>query len=83
MFPSLRRCYRFLTWFPLSQALLSVPHVVLSPQTWFFTDTDDAELQQKTDGHVINTNCSSSHRRDALCCKMAVEYDKFMESGKK
>ncbi|XP_043204271.1 fringe glycosyltransferase-like [Amphibalanus amphitrite] len=58
-----------------------VPHV--QQQTWFFTDVDDAELHQKTDGHVINTNCSSSHRRDALCCKMAVEYDTFMDSGKK
>jgi len=52
-------------------------------QTWFFTDVDDEELQQRTNGHAINTNCSSSHRRDALCCKMAVEYDVFMDSGKK
>ncbi|XP_037069603.1 fringe glycosyltransferase-like, partial [Pollicipes pollicipes] len=60
------------TWFPLA-----------SQQTWFFTDVDDDALQQRTNGHVINTNCSSSHRRDALCCKMAVEYDVFMDSGKK
>ncbi|XP_043216944.1 fringe glycosyltransferase-like [Amphibalanus amphitrite] len=52
-------------------------------QTWFFSDIDDAELQQRTGGHVINTNCSPSHRREALCCKMAVEYDTFMASGKK
>ena len=81
----------FLTWFPvfrrgsLRGSLVSdvVSHVVPWFQTWFFTDVDDAELQQKTGGHVINTNCSSSHRRDALCCKMAVEYDTFMDSGKK
>ncbi|XP_037073880.1 fringe glycosyltransferase-like [Pollicipes pollicipes] len=52
-------------------------------QTWFFTDQEDPELLQRTGGHVINTNCSSSHHRDALCCKMAVEYDTFMASGKK
>lgn len=33
--------------------------------------------------HVINTNCSAVHTRQALCCKMAVEYDKFIESGRK
>lgn len=34
-------------------------------------------------GHVVNTNCSAVHTRQALCCKMSVEYDKFMESGRK
>lgn len=34
-------------------------------------------------GHVINTNCSAVHTRQALCCKMSVEYDKFIESGRK
>lgn len=33
--------------------------------------------------HVVNTNCSAVHTRQALCCKMAVEYDKFIESGRK
>uniref|UniRef100_A0A672KDT8 LFNG O-fucosylpeptide 3-beta-N-acetylglucosaminyltransferase n=1 Tax=Sinocyclocheilus grahami TaxID=75366 RepID=A0A672KDT8_SINGR len=33
--------------------------------------------------HAINTNCSAAHSRQALSCKMAVEYDKFIESGKK
>lgn len=35
------------------------------------------------DGHMINTNCSSSHNRKALCCKMSVEFDTFMETNKK
>ncbi|KAJ9590162.1 hypothetical protein L9F63_016718, partial [Diploptera punctata] len=48
--------------------------------TWFFTDSDDAEYQEKTNGHMINTNCSSSHNRKALCCKMSVEFDVFLES---
>lgn len=33
--------------------------------------------------HVVNTNCSAAHTRQALCCKMSVEYDKFVESGRK
>lgn len=32
---------------------------------------------------IINTNCSAAHTRQALCCKMSVEYDKFIESQKK
>ena len=33
--------------------------------------------------NIINTNCSAAHTRQALCCKMSVEYDKFIESQKK
>lgn len=51
-------------------------------QTYIFTDGEDAELKTKS-GHVVNTNCSAAHSRQALSCKMAVEYDKFIESGKK
>ncbi|XP_062913492.1 beta-1,3-N-acetylglucosaminyltransferase lunatic fringe isoform X2 [Mobula hypostoma] len=51
-------------------------------QTYIFTDGDDEELKKKS-GHMINTNCSAAHSRQALSCKMAVEYDKFIESGKK
>ncbi|XP_058558753.1 beta-1,3-N-acetylglucosaminyltransferase radical fringe isoform X1 [Neofelis nebulosa] len=52
-------------------------------QTFIFTDGDDPELQLQGGGHVINTNCSAVRTRQALCCKMAVEYDKFIESGRK
>ncbi|XP_072916853.1 beta-1,3-N-acetylglucosaminyltransferase lunatic fringe isoform X2 [Hemitrygon akajei] len=51
-------------------------------QTYIFTDGDDEELKKKS-GHMINTNCSAAHSRQALSCKMAVEYDKFIESGRK
>ncbi|XP_078273820.1 beta-1,3-N-acetylglucosaminyltransferase lunatic fringe-like isoform X2 [Rhinoraja longicauda] len=51
-------------------------------QTYIFTDGEDEELKKKS-GHVVNTNCSAAHSRQALSCKMAVEYDKFIESGKK
>ncbi|XP_026181132.1 beta-1,3-N-acetylglucosaminyltransferase lunatic fringe [Mastacembelus armatus] len=52
-------------------------------QTYIFTDGEDEELKKKTGSHAVNTNCSAAHSRQALSCKMAVEYDKFIESGKK
>ncbi|XP_038675930.1 beta-1,3-N-acetylglucosaminyltransferase lunatic fringe [Scyliorhinus canicula] len=52
-------------------------------QTYIFTDGEDEELKKRTVGHMVNTNCSAAHSRQALSCKMAVEYDKFIESGKK
>ncbi|RWS27260.1 fringe glycosyltransferase-like protein [Leptotrombidium deliense] len=60
------------TWFALAK-----------DQTFFFTDGEDAEYSAKTKGHLINTNCSSSHNRKALCCKMSVEFDTFIASNKK
>ncbi|TRY54821.1 hypothetical protein DNTS_001788 [Danionella cerebrum] len=55
----------------------------VSPETYIFTDGEDEELKKKIGSHAINTNCSAAHSRQALSCKMAVEYDKFIESGKK
>uniref|UniRef100_A0A3Q4I2H9 O-fucosylpeptide 3-beta-N-acetylglucosaminyltransferase n=1 Tax=Neolamprologus brichardi TaxID=32507 RepID=A0A3Q4I2H9_NEOBR len=52
-------------------------------QTFIFTDGDDKELQTRTGANIINTNCSAAHTRQALCCKMSVEYDKFIESQRK
>ncbi|XP_075949085.1 beta-1,3-N-acetylglucosaminyltransferase radical fringe isoform X2 [Anarhichas minor] len=52
-------------------------------QTYIFTDGEDKELQMRTRVNLINTNCSAAHTRQALCCKMSVEYDKFIESQKK
>ncbi|XP_077897516.1 beta-1,3-N-acetylglucosaminyltransferase radical fringe isoform X2 [Ictidomys tridecemlineatus] len=53
-------------------------------QTFIFTDGDDPELQLLgAGGRVVNTNCSALRTRQALCCKMSVEYDKFIESGRK
>ncbi|XP_049632676.1 beta-1,3-N-acetylglucosaminyltransferase radical fringe [Suncus etruscus] len=53
------------------------------PQTFIFTDGDDPGLRGQGGSHVVNTNCSAARSRQALCCKMAVEYDTFMESGRK
>ncbi|XP_045925128.1 beta-1,3-N-acetylglucosaminyltransferase radical fringe [Micropterus dolomieu] len=52
-------------------------------QTYIFTDGEDKELRMRTGADIINTNCSAAHTRQALCCKMSVEYDKFIESQKK
>ncbi|XP_056325059.1 beta-1,3-N-acetylglucosaminyltransferase radical fringe [Danio aesculapii] len=52
-------------------------------QTFIFTDGEDKELRLKAGLNIINTNCSAAHTRQALCCKMSVEYDKFIESQKK
>ncbi|KAJ6660356.1 hypothetical protein lerEdw1_017779 [Lerista edwardsae] len=52
-------------------------------QTFIFTDWEDQELRLRAGDRVINTNCSAVHTRQALCCKMSVEYDKFLESGRK
>uniref|UniRef100_A0A8D0L5F9 O-fucosylpeptide 3-beta-N-acetylglucosaminyltransferase n=1 Tax=Sphenodon punctatus TaxID=8508 RepID=A0A8D0L5F9_SPHPU len=52
-------------------------------QTFIFTDWEDQELRLQAGDHMINTNCSAVHTRQALCCKMSVEYDKFLESGRK
>lgn len=60
------------TWFQLAKE-----------QIWFFTDTDNTKHQNLTNGHMINTNCSDSHQWKHLCCKMSVEYDYFLQSGKK
>ncbi|XP_046352005.1 fringe glycosyltransferase-like [Haliotis rufescens] len=60
------------TWFTL-----------VREQTYFFTDSEDKNFQDRTGGHMINTNCSSTHNRQALCCKMALEYDTFMDSNKR
>ncbi|RXM37421.1 L-xylulose reductase [Acipenser ruthenus] len=51
-------------------------------ETFIFTDGEDKELREKAGNQMINTNCSAAHTRQALCCKMSVEYDKFIESGK-
>lgn len=40
-------------------------------------------ISNRIGGRMINTNCSAVRTRQALCCKMSVEYDKFIESGRK
>jgi len=51
--------------------------------TWIFTDSDgDQDLVRRTGDHLIVTNCSSSHHRLSLCCKMEKEFEYFLKSHK-
>lgn len=53
-------------------------------QTYIFTETDDPDLLNKAEpGHVINTNCSVGHDRKSLVCKMAQEFDWFINMKKR
>ncbi|XP_077428230.1 beta-1,3-N-acetylglucosaminyltransferase lunatic fringe-like isoform X2 [Vanacampus margaritifer] len=51
--------------------------------TYVFTDGEDAALRKRLGAHLINTNCSAAHSRQALSCKMAAEYDGFLNSRSK
>ncbi|XP_034043976.1 beta-1,3-N-acetylglucosaminyltransferase lunatic fringe-like [Thalassophryne amazonica] len=52
-------------------------------QTYVFTEGNDEKLRKRMGSHLINTNCSASHNRQALSCKMAQEYDTFLTTSKK
>nr|XP_032831970.1 beta-1,3-N-acetylglucosaminyltransferase radical fringe-like [Petromyzon marinus] len=51
-------------------------------QTHIFTDEVDEKLLAAAGPRLIATNCSSIHSRHALSCKMAVELDTYLVSGK-
>ena len=55
---------------------------LVKEQTYFFTDNNNEDFSSSgmLQGHLIDTNCSSSHSRAALSCKMAKEYDTFLAS---
>uniref|UniRef100_A0A8C6WRP9 Fringe-like glycosyltransferase domain-containing protein n=1 Tax=Neogobius melanostomus TaxID=47308 RepID=A0A8C6WRP9_9GOBI len=52
-------------------------------QTFVFTDAEDPRLRHRLGDHLINTNCSEAHTRQALSCKMSQEYETFLRSGRK
>uniref|UniRef100_UPI00358E74F4 beta-1,3-N-acetylglucosaminyltransferase radical fringe-like n=1 Tax=Myxine glutinosa TaxID=7769 RepID=UPI00358E74F4 len=52
-------------------------------QTYVFTDSEDEKARKILGVRLINTNCSAAHNRQALSCKMSVEYDAFITSGRK
>ncbi|NXL04116.1 MFNG acetylglucosaminyltransferase, partial [Mesembrinibis cayennensis] len=51
-------------------------------QTYVFTDEEDDALKRRMGDHVVFTNCSAEHSHPALSCKMAVEFDTFLASGR-
>ncbi|XP_033109915.1 beta-1,3-N-acetylglucosaminyltransferase radical fringe-like [Anneissia japonica] len=52
-------------------------------ETFIFTDEEDKEYKLKAGDHLIVSNCSARHSRQALCCKMAAMYDMYLESNKR
>ncbi|XP_061433108.1 beta-1,3-N-acetylglucosaminyltransferase lunatic fringe-like isoform X1 [Lethenteron reissneri] len=58
----------------LTMATLTTTHI--------FTDEVDEKLLAAAGPQLIATNCSSIHSRHALSCKMAVELDTYLVSGK-
>lgn len=54
---------------------------LVKDNTWFFTDSPgDKDLVRRTGDHLIVTNCTSSHHRLSLCCKMEQEFEHFLRS---
>lgn len=51
-------------------------------QTYFFTDQEDAEVNESLGGHLIKTACQAGHQRTNLCCKMQAEINFFMQNMK-
>ncbi|XP_069509138.1 beta-1,3-N-acetylglucosaminyltransferase manic fringe [Ambystoma mexicanum] len=51
-------------------------------QTYIFTDEEDAALRKQLGSRLVVTNCSAQHSHQALSCKMAAEFDAFLESGR-
>ncbi|XP_076147499.1 beta-1,3-N-acetylglucosaminyltransferase manic fringe [Alosa pseudoharengus] len=55
---------------------------ITKEHTYIFTDTPDVEITSKGYNLVL-TNCPPEHSHQALSCKMAAEYDRFMASDKR
>ena len=70
--------------YPRLVILLETWVSLVRDNTWFFTDSDttDPELMARTGDHLVVTNCSSSHHRLSLCCKMEAEFQYFLRSHK-
>ena len=40
-------------------------------------------MSLRTDGHLVVTNCSESHSREALGCKTEQEFNAFLKSHRR
>ena len=66
------------------QPVISTWYQLARDHTYFFTDQSDRQIEtQLSPGHLVVTQCGSSHSRQDLCCKMGSEFDAFLESRKK
>lgn len=51
-------------------------------QIFFFTDLEDAKVNESLRGHLIKTTCQAGHQRAKLCCKMQAEINFFLQKMK-
>ena len=62
--------------------ILDTWHRNAKANTFFFTDTEDKELERRLPaGHLINTGCPGDHSRTALSCKMEAELTAFLTAS--
>lgn len=64
------------------ETVISTWYTLAREHTYFFTDKEDLSLRSKVK-HLRVTGCGDSHSRQDLCCKMAAEFDAFLDSHKK
>eukprot|EP00057_Strongylocentrotus_purpuratus_P008138 XP_011662612.1 PREDICTED: beta-1,3-N-acetylglucosaminyltransferase radical fringe isoform X2 [Strongylocentrotus purpuratus] len=65
------------------QLILDTWYSLAPEQTYFFTDVDDSDYQDKSNGHMVNTECQGTHSRLALCCKTSKIFSMFYKSDKR
>ena len=70
--------------YPRLVILLETWVSLVKGSTWVFTDKveGDTELRRRMGDHLVETNCSSTHHRLSLCCKMEQEFEHFLRSGR-
>ena len=60
--------------YPRLVILLETWGSLVQEQTWYFTDrgnaSTDNELEARSQGRLVRTDCPASHHRLSLCCKM-------------
>ena len=72
LFLSVKTTERF--HYPRLVVILETWGSLAKEQTWYFTDksnsSTDFELERRSEGHLVRTDCPASHHRLSLCCKM-------------
>ncbi|XP_063962068.1 fringe glycosyltransferase-like [Lytechinus pictus] len=65
------------------QLILDTWYSLAPEEIYFFTDVDDSELQEKTNGHMVNTGCGQGYAMLTLCCKLSIIISMFHETSKR
>nr|XP_054768858.1 beta-1,3-N-acetylglucosaminyltransferase radical fringe-like [Lytechinus pictus] len=59
------------------QLILDTWHSFAPEQIYFFTDVKDPVYEEKTNGHMVNTDCPDTHKLTALACKTSSIFTMF------